>query len=40
MAAQFAKRTVNVMATYWIEVTNLTNVAVNFEGRYEILSYY
>jgi hypothetical protein len=28
------------MATYWIEVTNLTNVAVTFEGRYEILSYY
>jgi len=28
------------MATYWIEVTNLTNVPVTFEGRYEILSFY
>ena len=27
-------------ATYWITVTNLTNQTVNFEGRYEILSYY
>jgi hypothetical protein len=26
--------------TYWITVTNLTNKAVNFEGRYAILSYY
>ena len=28
-----------IMATYWIEVTNLTNVPVTFEGRYEILSF-
>lgn len=28
------------MATYWIEVTNLTNVPVTFEGRYSILSFY
>lgn len=28
------------MATYWIEVQNLTNVPVSFEGRYCILSYY
>ena len=27
-------------ATYFITVTNLTNQNVNFEGRYEILSYY
>jgi photosystem II stability/assembly factor-like uncharacterized protein len=27
------------MATYWIEVQNLTNVPVTFEGRYCILSY-
>jgi hypothetical protein len=26
--------------TYWITVTNLTNQTVNFEGRFEILSYY
>jgi hypothetical protein len=26
--------------TYWVTVTNLTNQAVNFEGRYAILSYY
>ena len=24
--------------TYWITVTNLTNVAITFEGRYAILS--
>ncbi len=29
-----------VHATYWIEVSNLTNVPVSFEGRYEILSFY
>jgi hypothetical protein len=28
------------MATYWIQVQNLTNVPVTFEGRYCILSYY
>jgi len=28
------------MATYWIEVTNLTNVPVTFEGRYSILSFH
>ena len=28
------------MATYWIEVSNLTNVPVTFEGRYSILSFY
>jgi hypothetical protein len=26
--------------TYWITVTNLTALTVNFEGRFEILSYY
>lgn len=26
--------------TYWIEVKNLTNRTINFEGRYAILSYY
>ena len=26
--------------TYWISVTNLTNVPINFEGRFAILSYY
>jgi hypothetical protein len=26
------------MATYWITVKNLTNVAVTFEGRYAVLN--
>lgn len=31
------QRTSGAYITYWITVTNTTNVAVNFEGRYCIL---
>lgn len=34
------ERASSEFATYWITVTNLTGVPVDFEGRYCILSYY
>ena len=31
------QRASGAFVTYWITVTNTTNVPVNFEGRYEVL---